>query len=226
VGGLLFGFVAPSAGATIRGSSATVLARLGARGSGTAAVLGVTFLVLAVLLACLGVGQLTAARAEEADGRLDHLLAAPVTRPRWLAGRCGLTVAAVVVGSVAGGLAAWAGVASQHGLVGAGTLVTAGLNTAAPALALVGLTVLVFGTAPRATAPVGYGLVVWSLLVVLLGGFGTSERWVEDTSVFHHMTAAPAVAPDWGADLTMVAIGGVAAVIGGWIFTRRDLAPA
>ena len=75
---LLFGLIARSAGSTIAGSSAQgVLAKLGASGSGTDAVLGVCFLVLAVLIAFAAAGQVTAARAEESSGRLDHLLVRP-----------------------------------------------------------------------------------------------------------------------------------------------------
>src|SRR5580698_22406 len=94
---LLFGLIARSAGSTISGSSAQdVLAKLGSSGSGADAVLGVCFLVLAVLVAFAGAGQLTSARAEESSGRLDHLLAGPVSRSRWLAGRL-LTALIVLV---------------------------------------------------------------------------------------------------------------------------------
>ena len=51
VSGLLFGLIARSAGGTISGSSVQVLSRLGSRGNGTDAVLGVCFGVLAVLVA-------------------------------------------------------------------------------------------------------------------------------------------------------------------------------
>ena len=50
-----------------------VLAKLGATGTGADAVLGVCFLVLAVLIAFAGAGQVTAARAEEGSGLHDHL---------------------------------------------------------------------------------------------------------------------------------------------------------
>ena len=86
---LLFGLIARSAGSTIDGSSATaVLAKLGASGTGTDAVLGVCFLVLAVLIAFAGAGQVTAARAEEASQRLDHLLAGPSPGPAGSAAGC------------------------------------------------------------------------------------------------------------------------------------------
>jgi hypothetical protein len=67
VSGLLYGPIAKSAGATISGSSVgKVFSKLGAPGTGADAVLGVCFLILAVLVAFVAAGQLTAARSEEA----------------------------------------------------------------------------------------------------------------------------------------------------------------
>ncbi len=90
VTGLLLGLVAKAAGATLSGSSVqTIFSRLGAAGTGAKAYLGVTFLILAVLVAFAAAGQVTAARLEEAQGRLDHLLVRPVSRPSWMGGGSG-----------------------------------------------------------------------------------------------------------------------------------------
>ena len=118
---LLFGLIARSAGSTISGSSAQdVLAKLGASGNGTDAVLGVCFLVLAVLIAFAGVGQVTAARAEEASGRLDHLLAGPVSRSRWLGGRLLIALGVLLASGALAGVFAWLGAASQDSGAGLG----------------------------------------------------------------------------------------------------------
>jgi ABC-2 type transport system permease protein len=62
------------------------------------------------------------------------------------------------------------------------------------------------------------------LLTEVVGGIGSLNHWVLDTSVFHQMAAAPAVAPSWTADAILVAIGVASALIGGIAFSRRDLA--
>jgi len=62
-----------------------VFSKLGAPGTGADTVLGVCFLIVAVLVAAVAAGQLTAARAEESRGHLDHLFGAPVARSSWLA---------------------------------------------------------------------------------------------------------------------------------------------
>jgi ABC-2 type transport system permease protein len=223
VSGLLFGLIARSAGGTISGSSVQVLSRLGSRGNDTDAVLGVCFLVLAVLVAFAGAGQITAARSEESAGRLDQLLTRPVSRSRWLGGRLLVTIGVLLASGVMAGVFAWAGAASQHAGVSLPTLAGAGVNLVPPAITIAGIGVLTLGVWPRGTSIVLYALLAWSLLVVVIGGIGATSRWVLDTSVFHQMASAPAVPPHWEADGVMAAIGVVSALIGGIAFQRRDL---
>lgn len=53
---------------------------LGAPGSGTGTFLGIAFLIIAIVIAIEAAAQLNAAQAEEAEGRIDHLLATPVSQ--------------------------------------------------------------------------------------------------------------------------------------------------
>ena len=93
-----------------------------------------------------------------------------------------------------------------------------------PALAVLGIGVLAISVWPRATSVVTYGVLAWSLLIELAGGFFSSNHWLLDTSVFHHMAAAPAVSPDWTSAAVLTAVGAAAALLGGGAFARRDLA--
>jgi ABC-2 type transport system permease protein len=224
VSGLLYGMIAKSAGGTISGSSVTkIFAKLGAPGTGAEAVLGVCFLILAVLVAFVGAGQLTAARSEESSGRLDHVLVAPVSRARWLGGRLLVAFAVLLVSGLAAGVFAWLGAASQHAGVSFMDLLEAGINLVPPAITIMGVGVLVFGFRPRLTSIVIYVLLGWSLLIEVVGGIGATSHWVLDTSVFHQMASAPAVAPNWKANAVMTGIGVVGALLGGLAFRRRDL---
>ena len=227
VSGLLYGLIAKSAGSTISGSAVhAVFSRLGATGSGAEAVLGVCFLVIGVLVAFVGAGQLTAARYEESAGRLDHLLARPVSRTGWLGGRLLVALVVLVVSGLGAGFFAWLGAASQGSGVALATLLGAGLNVVPPAVVILGIGVLAFGLAPRATSVVVYGYVGWSLLVVIVGGIGAVDHWILDTSVFHQMASAPARPPDWPANGAMVLIGAVFMLIGAAAFTHRDVEAA
>ena len=224
VSGLLYGLIAKSAGRTISGSSVrSVFAKLGAPGTGAAAVLGVCFLILAVLVAFAAAGQVTAARSEEAGGRLDHFLVRPISRTSWLGGRLLVAVVVVLVGGLAAGIFAWLGAVSQHAGVSLVRLVAAGVNVVPPAIAVLGIGVLTFGLRPRLTSAVLYGVLGWSLFVVIVGGIGALSHWVLDTSVFHQMASAPAVSPHWGANGAMTAIGAAGVLGGGLAFRRRDL---
>jgi ABC-2 type transport system permease protein len=222
---LLMGFIAKQGGSALTSSSSVerVMSRLGPHGGSAAAYLGFTFLIIAVLVGFAGAGQVTAARGEEAASRLDHLLVRPTSRSSWLAGRLGVATAALIASGLLAGLFAWFGASSQNADVGIGVLLEAGINLVAPALCIVGVGMLVMGVWPRATTLATYGLLVWSFLVELLGGFFTSNHWLLDTSVFHHMTAAPATSPDWASAAGLLTVGAVAALTGALAFRRRDL---
>jgi ABC-2 type transport system permease protein len=223
ISALLYGIIAKSAGATISGSVHQVFAKLGTAGTGTEAILGVCFLFEAVLIGFVAAGQVNAARAEEAECRLDHFLGGPVSRSRWLGGRLFVALCVLVVSGVVAGVLAWLGAASQHSGVSLWAMLGAGVNLVPPAIAVLGIGVLAFGMRPRATSVVVYAVLGWSLLIVIIGGFGTAGHWVLDTSVFHHMASAPGVPPNWEANGIMSAVGVLTALVGGLAFTQRDL---
>jgi ABC-2 type transport system permease protein len=225
--GLVLGLIAQAGGGTISGSSVqTVFGRLGAPGTGAEAFLGVAFLIVAVLVSFVAAGQVTAARTEEAEGRLDHLLDRPVSRPAWLGGRIGVAVVVLALGGLLAGLATWLGAATQHAGVGLGTVVAAGVNVVPPALCVLGIGVAALGLWPRATSAAVYAVVGWSLLVEVVGGVGAEGHWLLDTSLFHQMAAAPAVSPDWRTNGVMIGIGAACALVGVLRFRSRDLQTA
>ena len=222
--GLLFGSIAHSAGTTFSGSSVKeVLDKLGATGGGAGAYLGVAFLMVEAVIAFAAAGQIGAIRAEESEGRLDHLLVQPVSRTRWLGGRLAAALALVVASGAVAGLATWLGAAAQHTGIGGGRILAAGVNAAVPAVCVLGVGALLFGLWPRAAVPGTYAVLTWSLLVELVGGIGALSHWLLDTSVFHHVAAAPSVPVDWVTDAVFVAIGAVAALAGAAAFARRDV---
>jgi len=223
---LLMGFIAKQAGTVLASSPGIerAMSRLGVRGGGAAEYLGLTFFMVSVLVALLVAGQVTAARSEEAEGRLEHLLVRPVPRWSWFAGRLAL-IAAVAVGSgLLAGFFAWVGAASQRSGVSLASLLAAGLNVVPPALCILGVGALAMGAWPRATTVATYSLLAWSFLIELGNGFFSSSHWLLDTSVFHQMAPAPAVSPDWVSAAGLTAIGVLAALLGGAVFGRRDLA--
>jgi ABC-2 type transport system permease protein len=222
---LLLGFLARPGARALTGSPGieAVVTRLGGRGGGAAAFLGFTFLTVAWLLALIAAAQVAALREEEARGRLEALLVRLVARSSWLAGRIALAVAILVGSGLLAGLLAWAGAASQDAGVSLASLLGAGLNVVPPALCVLGLGVLAMGAWPRAAVPVTYGVLTWSVLITVTGGFVSSGRWLLDTSVFHYLTAAPAASPGWRSSAILIGIGAAADIVGGAAFLRRDV---
>lgn len=225
--GIVLGLVAQSAGSTLEDTSVSrFLSRLGGHGTGAALYLGVSFVLVATMVVLLAAGQMAAAREEEADGRLDHLLVRPVGRVRWLGGRLAVAAAMALGGGVLAGVATLAGAASQHTGVGAGRLLEAGVNVVPPALFVLGLGALALGWWPRATASVSYAVAAWSLLVELVGGAIDANHWLLDTSVLHHVAPAPALPPNWVSAGVLCAAGLAMAGLGAARFARRDLQSA
>ena len=184
------------------------------------------FLLMGVMVALVAAGQISAARGEEAEGRLDNLLVRPVSRPSWLVWRLVVAAVAVLAGGLIAGAFTWLGAASQHSGVSFAHVFDAGLNVVPPAVCVLGAGTLALGVWPRAATVTTYGLVVWSFLIELVGGIVGLNHWVLDTSVFHQMNAAPAVSPDWASGGALLALGVGAALVGGIAFRIRDLVGA
>jgi ABC-2 type transport system permease protein len=223
--GLMLGIIAKSAGQALDDSPdfRRALGRLGTEGSGARAYLGVSFLIVALLVAFAAAALAGATRTEEAGGRLDQLVVRPVSRRRWLAGRLMVAGAGLVVAALLGAIASWLGTASQRLPIGLGTLLQAGINVLPAAVFVLGVSTLALGVRPRLVAAAGYGVVAWSFLVQIIGGLVGASHWVLDTSLFVHLAPAPAVAPNWTADLVLTAIGVGLAGVGLACFQRRDL---
>jgi ABC-2 type transport system permease protein len=222
--GLALGLIAKQAGGTVSGSSVEqVFARLGAPGTSAQSFLGVCFLIVAILAGFMAAGQTTASRSEEAEGRTDNIVIQPVSRTAWLGGRVVIAVVVLVLGGLVAGLCAWVGVAVEGGGVSFTTLIEAGINVVPAAICLLGIGIFAMGAWPRKTSYIVYGYLGWSLLIELVGGFGSGSRWLLDTTLYHQMAAAPAVDPNWTVNGIMVGLGAAAALLGIASFRRRDL---
>lgn len=226
---LVFGVVARSAAAgnVAVGSIEQSLGRLGAHpGSPEAAWIGYEFLYLATLLAFAAAGQISALRSEEADGQLDHLLSRHLTRATWLGGRLGFAVALVLAAGLGTAIGGWIGVAARHSEVGFSAMLQAGLNTAVPALFVLGLGALLYGLVPRLAMPILYGLILWSFLIEIIGSSITSNHWLLDTALLTHLGPVPAANLNWTAITALTGMGVLAAAAGLTAFSRRDLVAA
>lgn len=221
-GGLILGLTAKAAAAAWANQQGGAYEELGGTAGG-AAYLGISFLIITLLVAMAAAGQVSAIRDEEAEGYLDHLLARPVARGRWLAGRFAVSAAALAAFGIFAGLFAWVGAAATGAGLALPTLIAAGINTVPAGVLVLGIGTLVYGLAPRSAAAISYGVVAWSFLVEVVGAGLGASRWLLDLDIFHYVARAPATSVRWDSAAALVVIGIAAAAIGALALARRDL---
>jgi ABC-2 type transport system permease protein len=179
------------------------------------------FLVLAVsVFVCTQIG---AARQEELDQRLETIVALPVGRPRWLAGRIALAAVAAAGISVIAGLLAWAGASAGGAHVSLPRMIEAGANALPTALLFLGIAALAYAAAPRASAAITYALITVSFLWQLVGSLLAAPRWLLDLTLFAHVAAVPTQPFRTLAAAIMITIGIATALAATQLLRRRDL---
>jgi ABC-2 type transport system permease protein len=185
--------------------------------------LGFTFVFFILAVSLFVCGQMGVARHEEAEGRLETVLALPVGRIRWLGGRLLVAAAAAAAISVAAGLLAWAGAESAGVHLSLAKMLEAGANCLPVGLLFLGIAGLAYALAPRASAGISYGLITVAFLWQLVGSLLGVPKWLVDLTPFAHVGLVPAQAVRPGAAAIMVGIGLVAALAALGLFRRRDL---
>jgi ABC-2 type transport system permease protein len=185
--------------------------------------IGLSFLFFVLAASLFACSQLAAARHEESQERLETLLALPVARRRWLAGRLLLALAGTVAISLASCVLAWAGADIQNAGVPLTSMLEAGANCLPVALLFLGVAALAFALLPRASAGLAYGLVAVAFAWQLFGGLLGAPRWLLDLSPFQHVGLVPAQPFKAGAAAVMLALAAAASLAALWAFARRDL---
>jgi len=189
-----------------------------------AGALGLYFLFFILAIALFACSQIAAARREESDEELETLLALPVSRLSWLAGRLVLAALGMAGLALAAAVLAWAGAAAGGAGVSLPRLLGAGANCLPASFLFLGIGALAFGVLPRPSAGIAYGAVsvafVWNLFGAVLGAPG----WTLGLSPFHHIGLVPSQPFKAVAAVVMLAIAAVAMAAGIAAFSRRDLA--
>jgi ABC-2 type transport system permease protein len=222
----ILGVVAKSSSSA--GISNSVNRELGKLGTGSIATptgyLGFTFIFFVLAISLFACAQIGAARREEADQQLETLLALPVGRRGWLAGRLVLATVVAAALSLTVGLLGWAGVASGGVRISLVKLLEAGANCLPAALLFLGLAALAYAIVPRASAGIAYGLVTVAFLWDLVGALLGAPKWLVDLTPFAHIGLVPAQPFQAGGAAAMLAIAAATALAAIWAFSRRDLA--
>lgn len=183
------------------------------------------FGVAGVFAAAAGIQSVLRMRAEEAEGRAELLLAAPLPRVRWLGAN--LVIAALTAALVAG----TAGAAATIGLWLSGTaangpawsLVLAALAHVPAALVFLTAASAVFASAPRLSIPLGWGMLAGGLILGEFGELFGLPVWLQDVSPFRHSAAMPVEPFDPAGALCLAIIAAALAGLAAYSIQRRDL---
>jgi len=177
-------------------------------------VLGISMFVCA---------QVGAARREEAGQQLETLLALPVGRTGWLAGRLLLAACAAAVIALLSGLLTWAGAIAGGTSVPVGQMLEAGANCLPAALLFLGIAALAYAAVPRASAAISYGILVLTFLWQVVGALLGAPAWLAGLTPFAHIGLVPTEPFRAAAAVVMIGIGLAAAGAALAVFRRRDL---
>jgi ABC-2 type transport system permease protein len=183
-----------------------------------------TFLFFVLAVSLFTCAQVAAARHEEEGEQLETLLALPVSRPGWLAGRLALAVGGAAAIGLTAGVFTWAGGATQGAGLSFPRMLEAGANCLPTALLFLGIAALAFAIVPRAAIGIAYGLVALAFLWELFGSLLSAPSWALDLSPFHHVGLVPAQSFKALDAVVMIALAALSALAAAFVFRRRDLA--
>jgi len=185
-----------------------------------AALLGIA----GVFAAAAGIQAVLRMRAEEAEGRAEMLLSAPVARTRWLGANLFIAAASATVVSATAGAAAAVGLALTGTANGpAGSLVPAALAHVPAALVFLAAASVVFAFAPRLSILLGWGMLAVGLVLGEFGELFGLPAWLQDVSPFRHSSAMPVESFDLTGALGLTVIAAALAALAAYSIRRRDL---
>jgi ABC-2 type transport system permease protein len=227
VASFFYGTLAKSAVQAITQSTTAekALGRLaqGTQINGVTQFLGITFFFVMLLISFSAATNIGHIREDEAEGYLDNLIVRPLSRLRWLFGRTLIILLTIFIAGILSSSVSWFGDALQHGGVSYHVLLLAGANAVIPGIFILGIGVFGLGVLPRLTAAISFGAIGWSFLIMLLSSGLNINRWLLDTSLFHHVSLAPAAPANWHTNLGVIAAGCALYLIGALMFNRRDV---
>ena len=180
--------------------------------------------ILGMAVALQVAWRLGATRAEEESGRLEAILARPVTRLRWLGGHALLSLLGGILLILVGGAAMWAGAAAAGSAeITWWDAMRSTLNLLPIVVLTAGLALAAFGLAPRLTVALPVAVTVVGFVLSMLGPALDWPQWALNLSPFAHLALVPA--EPWAATsgMVMTGIGAALAVAGLRTFHRRDL---
>ena len=189
------------------------------------AYLATIFSIDALLAAAFAVSSVLRARAEEAAGRVEPVLATATSRSAWL--RSHVTVAlfgSALLVVTSGAATALVRAASIGDPGSSGRLFAASLAYIPAVWALAGVAVVAVGVVPRAAAAVAWATVGYVVVMTVFAPGLDWPAWVGDLSPFRWTPRVPIESWTLAAALGLGAAVAALLALGFGAFRRRDLA--
>ena len=162
-------------------------------------------------------------RSEETAGRAESVLATALSRTGWAASHLVLALVGSAVMLAAAGFGNGLTYGISIGDLGEVPRLTAAALAYLPAMwVLVGVTMLLFGFAPRAVL-VAWGALALCLVVGFLGQLLGLPEWMRNLSPFEHVPSVPAAGFELAPLLALTAIAAALLVGGITAFRHRDI---
>ncbi len=192
-------------------------------GSITDSFLASAATILSLLMGGAALSAVLRLRTEEAQGRVDPLLATPLARGAWAGGHLWATLTGTMLVAVAAGLGLGVGAAVVTDEVARIPQMLAALVAFVPAVAvLASIGFAIWGLAPKAALVSWVGL-VWAVVTGLFAELLDLPQWARDLSPLEHVPGLPAEGFSVAALVVMVLLSAALSVVGFAGLARRDI---
>jgi len=187
-----------------------------------------TYLAYTLKIGCLlvcgaAIAAMLRLRHDEVEGRVELVLANSVGRARWMADHAAVAVGVAVTTLVASGVGTGVGLALTTGEPRELLRLSGASVALLPVpIALVGVTALLIGAAPRFAA-LSWVALAAIVAIALLGDVLRLPDWIRSVSPLDHLPQVPAGAFEPGAFAAVTVIGVLLVALGAAAFTRRDI---
>lgn len=180
-----------------------------------------------LLAAGYGIAAMLRARGEESSGRLEPMLALPVSRGRWFGAQAAVATLGTLVLALATGVTLWVG-AIAVGITepDLGTYLTAVLAYLPGLAVYLGLPAALYAWFPRAAAPLPWALLAFGFVVGVFGPVLDVPDGVAAVDPFHHVARVPVEEVTAGPVLALSAVAVLLWTLAFMGFRRRDVPSA
>jgi len=180
------------------------------------------FSTLLLLVSLFVVAQVNGWAADDAEGRLEMILSAPVSRARVVVERIAAAVLACAVVVAVSSLAVYLTASSTGISLPGGRFVLASVAVLPVAYAFSGIGQALVGWRPRVAVAVLGALAVVGYFAQQFTPLFQWPDWVNNISLYA-LYGTPMSKDDWGGIATLIAIGTAGTVVGLFVMRRRDV---